>query len=51
VTATLVACALIGAALGHAYLPESWPIARRILAGAIAGAGVGLFLTVTKMFA
>ena len=45
----MVACALVGATTGFFLLPEEWIVARRIAAGAVAGAGVGLTLTATKM--
>ena len=46
----LVGCALAGAVLGFALLSGEWSAARRIAAGAVAGGGVGLLLTATKMF-
>jgi len=50
ITATLVTCTLAGAVLGFALLSGDWSSARRIAAGAVAGGGVGLLLTATKMF-
>ena len=38
-----------GAVLGEIYLYEEWSAARRIAAGAVAGAGVALTVTATKM--
>jgi hypothetical protein len=49
ITTTLVACTLLGAVLGFYLLTGDWSAARRIAAGAIAGAGVGLLMTATKM--
>lgn len=49
ITATLVGCALAGAALGFYLLTGDWSPARRIFAGALAGGGVGLLMTATKM--
>jgi hypothetical protein len=49
ITATLLACTLAGAVLGFYLLTGDWSAARRIVAGAVAGAGVGLLMTATKM--
>jgi len=49
ITATLVGCAALGAVLGFYLLTGDWSPARRILAGALAGGGVGLLMTATKM--
>ena len=49
--ATFVICIALGGALGAWYLPADWPSARRIAGGAFAGAGVAVFLTVTRLFA
>jgi hypothetical protein len=49
VAGTLAACTLAGAVLGLVYLTGEWSAARRLAAGAVAGAGVGLLLTATKM--
>jgi hypothetical protein len=49
ISVTLISCALIGAALGYTYLTADWSVARRIAAGAVAGAGTGLLITATKM--
>ena len=49
ITAILVGCALAGAILGYFLLTGDWSPARRILAGGLAGAGVGLLMTTTKM--
>jgi len=45
----MVACTLAGAGLGLAFLPDAWPLARRLAAGGVSGAGVGLLVTATKM--
>ena len=50
ITSVMVGCTLIGAALGLALLTDEWSAARRLLAGAVAGAGTGLLITATKMF-
>ena len=50
VCATLVAATALGALLGALLLTGEWSLARRIAAGAAAGAGTGLLLTATKMF-
>ncbi len=49
ITAILVGCTLIGAALGFAVLGDDWSSLYRIAAGMIGGAGVGLLITATKM--
>jgi hypothetical protein len=49
ITAILIGCTLLGAALGFALLGEDWSVLDRILAGTIGGAGVGLLVTATKM--
>ena len=49
ITTTLVVCIALGAVLGFSLLTEDWSAARRILAGAFAGAGTGLLITATKM--
>jgi hypothetical protein len=49
ITATLVGCTVIGAVLGVALLTGEWSVPRRLLAGAVAGAGTGLLVTATKM--
>ena len=46
----MVACTLGGAVLGALYLSGDWPLARRLLAGAVAGWGTGLLLTATKLY-
>ena len=47
-TSTVLACALLGAVLGGGWLPEEWSLARRVVAGALAGAGTGMLMTGTK---
>jgi len=49
ITATLLGCTFAGALLGCYLLTDDWSIARRLVAGAIAGAGTGLLMTGTKM--
>jgi hypothetical protein len=49
--ATFVVCIGLGAALGVAYMPDEWSTARRLFGGAFAGAGIAVFLTVTRLFA
>lgn len=50
ITSVLLGCTLVGAALGAWLLTQDWSLARRLAAGAVSGAGVGLLLTATKMF-
>lgn len=49
ITGVMVSCTLIGAALGLVLLTAEWSAARRLVAGAVAGAGTGLLITATKM--
>lgn len=49
IVAVMVLCTLAGAVLGALYLTGDWSLARRLAAGAIAGAGVGFLMTATKM--
>jgi hypothetical protein len=49
ITAILVACTLVGALVGEIYLYEEWSVARRVAAGAVAGAGVAFTVTATRM--
>jgi len=50
ISATLVATTALGAVLGAFLLTGEWSLARRIAAGAVAGAGTGFLLTATKMY-
>ena len=50
IAGTIAASTLLGAVLGAWLLTGEWSLARRILAGAFAGAGTGLLLTATKMY-
>lgn len=49
VTGVMVTCTLVGAVAGVLWLTDDWHMARRLAAGAVAGAGTGLLLTATKM--
>jgi hypothetical protein len=48
-TSVLVACTLVGAALGYFLLGEELSVARRLVGGAFGGAGVGLLVTAVRM--
>jgi hypothetical protein len=50
VSATLAAATLLGALAGAVLASEEWSLARRIAAGAVAGAGTGLLITATKLY-
>jgi hypothetical protein len=50
IVGVLVTCTLVGAVAGGVMLDEQWFVLRRVAAGAVAGGGVGLLLTATKMF-
>jgi hypothetical protein len=45
----MLACTVLGAVLGAVYLGDDWSLARRLAAGAVSGAGIGLLFTATKM--
>jgi hypothetical protein len=49
IASVMVVCTVAGAALGAVYLTGDWSLARRLAAGAVAGAGFGFLLTATKM--
>ena len=49
ITSILLACTVIGAVLGCILLGEDWSPARRLLGGAVGGAGCGLLITATRM--
>jgi len=49
IAGTLITCTVLGAALGFDLLAGDWSAVRRIAAGAVAGGGVGLLITATKM--
>lgn len=49
ITAVMVGCTLVGAGMGFSLLSGEWSVARRVLAGAVGGAGVGLIVTATRM--
>jgi len=46
----MVGCTLAGAVVGATFLSDDWTLLRRLLAGAVGGAGVGLLVTATRMF-
>jgi hypothetical protein len=50
ISAVLLGCTLAGALAGAWWLSGDWSLARRVAAGAVAGAGVGLLVTATKLF-
>ena len=45
----IIACISIGAVLGVVLLTDEWSLARRIAAGVVGGAGVGLLITAPRM--
>jgi exonuclease I len=49
ISGVLVACTLAGGVAGILWLDADWSVARRLLAGAVGGAWVGLLFTATKM--
>lgn len=48
-TGAFLALTAAGAAAGALYLPPEWSLLRRLLAGAVAGAGMALLATATKL--
>jgi len=49
ITGVLIACTALGVVLGGLTLSEEWSLVRRILAGAVSGAGVGLLMTASRI--
>ena len=49
ITAVMLACTVAGLVLGPLWLPESLSLWRRVVGGAVSGAGVGLLLTAYRM--
>jgi len=45
----IVACISIGAVLGVLLLTDEWSLARRIAAGVVGGAGVGVLITAPRI--
>lgn len=49
IVGTFVFFTLLGIVLGVFVLPEEWTLARRILGGAVGGAGCGLICTAPRI--
>lgn len=49
ITVVILGGALLGGCIGFLYLDPEWWAVRRIAAGAVAGGGLGLFVTATRM--
>ncbi len=45
----LIGSTLLGAVAGYVFLSGDWSAARRILGGAVGGAGVGFLITATRL--
>lgn len=45
----VIACISIGAVLGVFVLASEWSLARRIAAGVVGGAGVGILITASRI--
>jgi hypothetical protein len=45
----ILACISIGAVLGVLFLTDEWSLARRIAAGVVGGAGVGILITAPRI--
>jgi hypothetical protein len=50
IVSTIVVGTLLGAVLGALFLTGDWSLARRVVAGAVSGAGIAFLMTATKMF-
>ena len=49
ISATIAASTLLGVAVGLGVLPEDWTLIRRVLGGALGGAGCGLIVTAPRI--
>jgi hypothetical protein len=49
IAAILIACTVGGAVCGALFFDYAGPLLYRTIAGAVAGLGLGLFVTATKM--
>jgi len=49
ISAVMIGCVAIGAVLGIFVLTDEWSLARRVAAGAVAGAGVGILITAPRI--
>ena len=49
ITAVMLLCTVAGAVAAPLILPESLSETRRVLGGAVSGAGIGLLLTAYRM--
>jgi hypothetical protein len=49
IVGVLVGCTLAGIGIGVAVLPAEWALLRRVLGGALGGAGVGLLCTAPRI--
>jgi len=48
-TSVMLGCTLIGVVLGYEVLSPEWATWRRLVGGAVGGAGVGLTITAARM--
>lgn len=49
IAGTIAACVVAGVVLGLYALPPEWSVLRRLLGGAVGGAGVGLIITASRI--
>ena len=49
ISGVVIACISIGAVLGVLVLTDEWSLARRIAAGVVGGAGVGILITAPRI--
>jgi hypothetical protein len=48
--AIVAGCVVAGVAAGVGWLPDDWSLVRRLLAGGVAGGGVGFLIVATRLF-
>ena len=49
ISGVVIACISIGAVMGVFILTDEWSLARRIAAGVVGGAGVGILITAPRI--
>lgn len=49
ISGVIISCISIGAVLGVFLLTDEWSLARRIAAGVVGGAGVGILITAPRI--
>lgn len=49
ITGVMVGCTVLGAIFGPAWMDADWSLLKRVLAGALCGAGIGILITAPRM--